>query len=378
MKLNEMKNPELWNEIFGQEKTKEILNNIYVSRRVPHAFLFYGPDGCGKFFTAVQYLKLINSELPETSYNKYLKNLNSLSEPAVKLIFSLPRGKGETGDDSAFDKLPQDTIESITEQISLLSKNPYHKLDITGANNIKISSIRDIKKFTAFTDDSGIKKGIIIYDAHLMADEAQNALLKSLEEPPDDVIFFLITSNKDRLLPTIHSRCWQVKFNPLSNEQVNKILVDYFNVEEGKARLLSAFSDGSLKNSINLMKYDIDAILQTSIQAIRFSLARKFYLANKVIEDSIDIGDKNHVRFFISALLKWLKDVNKHRYTGEIESFTDFKDTIEKFNSKFNNANLAASIVKLEQMMKLIDNNLNLNIILLGIIFELSALSVRK
>lgn len=378
MKLNEMKNPEIWNDIVGQEKTKEILNNIYISRRVPHAFLFYGPEGTGKFFTAFQYLKLINSGLEENEARRFLKNISSLSEPALKLVFSLPRGKGETGDDSAYDKLPQDTIETITEQLSVLSKNPYHKLDIPGANTIKISSIRDIKKFTNFNDDNGMKKGVIIYDAHLMADEAQNALLKSLEEPPENVIFFLLTSNKEKLLPTIHSRCWQVKFNPLTNTQVKDILIRYFGIEEQKANLLAAFSDGSLQNSINLMKYDIDSILQTAIQAIRFSLARKFYLANKVIEDSIDLSDKENVRFFITALLKWLKDVNKHRFTGEIDSFMDYRDTIEKFNLKFNNTNLAQSIVKLEQLMKYIDNNLNLNIILLGIIFELSALSVRK
>ena len=307
-----------------------------------------------------------------------LKNLSALSEPAIKLIFSLPRGKGETGDDSSYDKLPADTIEVITEQIGILSKNPYYKMKVPNANTIKISSIRDIKKFTNFNDDNGIKKGIVIYDAHLMADEAQNALLKSLEEPPENVIFFLITSNKEKLLPTILSRCWQVKFNPLSNEQIKEILIKYFEIDENKANILANFSDGSLTNSINLLKYDIDSILSTAIQTIRFSLAKKFYLANKAIEDSIDLSNKEHVQFFINAILKWIKDVNKDKYTGEIDSYHEYRDTIDKFNSKFKSANLAKTILKLEQLSQLIDSNLNLNIILLGIIFELSALSVRN
>ncbi len=378
MKHNEMSNPDFGNGIIGQEKAKVILRNIFTSRRVPHAFLFFGPEGTGKFFTALEYLKLINSGLEGESAQKQKKVLASLSEPALKLIFPLPRGKSETGDDSAYDKLPQDVIETITEQIGLLASNPYHKITVPGANTIKISSIRDIKKFTTFSNETGFKKGVIILDADEMADEAQNALLKSLEEPPEDVIFFLITSNKEKLLPTIHSRCWQVKFNPLSNDEVKLILIKHFGIEESKARLLASFSDGSLKNAIDLMKYDLDNILLTAVQTIRFSLARKFYLANKVIEEGIDLSDKDNVRFFISAILKWLKDVNKHKYTSEIDSFGDFKDTIEKFNQKFSNSDLASAILKIEQFAKLIDNNLNLNIILLGIIFELSALSIRK
>ncbi len=367
-----------WNDIIGQTKATEILNNIYTSRRVPHAFLFYGPEGSGKFFTAIRFLKLINSSADEEVYKKYVKNLSSLSEPAVKLVFALPRGKGETGDDSSYDKLPQDTIELITEQIAKLAGNPYHRLSVEGANTIKISSIRDIKKFSNYDDGSGIKKAVIIYDAHLMADEAQNALLKNLEEPPENIIFFLLTSNREKLLPTIFSRCWNVQFNPLTTAQVKEILINYFKLDEKKADALANFSDGSLSNALNLLRYDIDSILDTAVQTIRFSLARKFYLANKAMEEQIDLNDKAHVQFFISALIKWLKDVNKHKYTGEIDTFRNHEDTIVKFNSKFNNLNLGQSILKLEQLMKLIDNNLNLNIILLGIIFELSALSVRK
>lgn len=378
MNPNEIINSDFGNEIIGQNKAKEILKNIFISRRVPHAFLFYGPDGAGKFFTAIQFLRLLNSEVNEELNRKYLKNLTSLSEPAVKLIFALPRGKGETGDDSSYDKLPPDTIEVITEQLARLSANPYYRLNIPGANTIKISSIRDIKKFTNFSEDNGIKKGVIIYDAHLMADEAQNALLKSLEEPPEDVVFFLLTSNKERLLPTILSRCWQVKFNPLADGQIKDILVKYFEVEEKKAKVLSGFSDGSLTTALNLLKYDIDNILLTAVQTIRFALAKRYYLANKAIEESIDISSKENIQFFIAAIIKWLKDANKNKYLGTVDSYQEHRDTIEKFNAKFNNADIAGSILKLEQLSRLIDNNLNLNIILLGIIFELSALSVRK
>jgi uncharacterized radical SAM superfamily protein len=125
------------------------------------------------------------------------------------------------------------------------------------------------------------------------------------------------------------------------------------------------------------LKYEINSILETAVQTVRFSLAKKYFQAFKAIEESIDLSNKEHVIFFISAIIKWLKDVNKDKYTGSIDFYHSHRDTITKFNLKFNNANLAKSILKLEQLTKLIDNNLNLNIILLGIIFELSALSVR-
>jgi len=373
-----MQTIDISNNIIGQSRVKEVLNNIYLSKRVPHAFLFYGPSGSGKFFTAIEFLKMLNSSVNDSSSEKFFRNISTLSEPAVKLIFALPRGKGETGDDTSYEKLSADTLATISSEISALAGNPYHMLNIPGANTIKISSIRDIKKYSNLTDKSNYIKAVIIYDAELMADEAQNALLKVLEEPPEGFIFFLLTSVKEKLLPTILSRCWQVKFSSLSNEETKTVLVKYFNIDQNKAELLSAFGDGSLETCLNLLKYDINAIMESAVQTIRYSLAKKYYLAFKTIEDSIEITNKEYVAFFIGAILKWLLDANKYRFNAKIDYFSTYKDTIEKFNSKFNTIDISKTINKLEQFSRLIDNNINLNIILQGIIFELSSLSLRN
>ena len=108
---------DVWNKLFEQVKVKEILTRIFDSRRVPHAFLFYGQEGVGKFFTAIQFAKLINSNYDYHSNETIWKRISALQEPYIKLILPLPRGKSETGDDSSTEKLSNDIIESILEEL---------------------------------------------------------------------------------------------------------------------------------------------------------------------------------------------------------------------------------------------------------------------
>ncbi len=138
---------ELFDEIVGQKNTKTILEKICNSRRVPHAFLFNGPEGVGKFFTAIQFSKAINSFTDAGKKDSINEKIHSLREPYIKIIMPLPRGRNETGDDNPTEKLTKDTLETINSEISKKVENPYHKINVENANNIKFNSIRDVKKF---------------------------------------------------------------------------------------------------------------------------------------------------------------------------------------------------------------------------------------
>ncbi len=170
---------ELLLEVNGQSSALNILYNIYSSKRIPNAILLTGIDGIGKYYSAIQFLKLLNGN-SEIINNK----IACLSEPFVKLIFPLPRGKSESNFDLPFDKLSLDEIETINEQIKEKSANPYHSISIKNANNIKINSIREINKILSLNYDEIQFRGIILIDAHKMSIEAQNAFLKNLEELP--------------------------------------------------------------------------------------------------------------------------------------------------------------------------------------------------
>jgi DNA polymerase-3 subunit delta' len=107
-------------EIEGQEKALNILSKIYATQRIPNALLFTGPNGIGKHYAAIQFLKMLNSHDNNTNTPQ---KINSLLEPYVKMIFALPRGKSETNSDSPTAKLKPDHLEEIHEQLKIKVSN---------------------------------------------------------------------------------------------------------------------------------------------------------------------------------------------------------------------------------------------------------------
>ncbi|HSP87699.1 MAG TPA: hypothetical protein VLN45_06170, partial [Ignavibacteriaceae bacterium] len=85
-----------WDDVYGQEPAKEILSQLILSSRIPHAFLFNGLEGIGKYFLSIRFAQLLNSnDNPEKS--SFINNqISNLTEPFIKYIFPIPRGKNET------------------------------------------------------------------------------------------------------------------------------------------------------------------------------------------------------------------------------------------------------------------------------------------
>ncbi|MEG8947393.1 ATP-binding protein [Rosettibacter firmus] len=367
-----------WDKVLEQEQAKEILTSFYERRRVPHAFIFNGPEGVGKYFTALQYSQILYSDFSDNIKINAVRNIKNLQEPFVKLIFPLPRAKGETSEDSSIEKLSKEQIELIQNEINKKVINPYYKISIEDANTIKINSIRDIKKFIGYEYQNAPLRFIFIVDADLMNEQTQNALLKSLEEPPKGIIFFLITSNIDKLLPTIQSRCWIVNFNPLSEHAVTKVLIDYFNVNENIARKVAHFSDGSVYKALILLERNLDLLLEKIISVLRYSIGKRFSTAYNELLESLSEYSNEELKVIISLIKIWLNDVIKHRYNNNNFYFVDYKETIEKFNSKFYDADVENLYHKLDVIENYCDKNLNLNVLSLNLIFELASLSIRN
>ena len=364
----------IFEDIHGQAKALENLYRIYISGKIPHAFLFVGPNGCGKYFSAIKFAQLINSSNDNVQTEAISRKICSLQEPYLKYIIPLPRGKNETGSSLALEKIDKDSLELIREELESKIKNPYHRIRIDNANTIKITSIREIKKFISLNYDDIKYRFIIISDAHLMNDEAQNALLKSLEEPPDGIIFILTTNNINALLPTILSRCRIINFNPLNNENVIKILTEYFQTDMRTALNVSSFANGSIYTALDFIDNDFELLLNKTINILRYSLALKFHSAyNEISYFSSDTSGKSLI-LLIQMIIAWLADVQKNKINYDQYIFKDYKDTLIKFNQRFSNTDFLGNISNFERMIFAIDNNANLNIVILNIIFEISSL----
>lgn len=366
-----------WGNVLEQERAKEILTNFFDSRRVPHAFIFFGPDGVGKFFTALQYSQMLYSYYSDEIRTTAQKKIQELQEPYVKLIFPLPRAKGESSDDSSIEKLSKEQIEIIQSELSKKINNPYYKISIEDANTIKINSIREIRKFANHSYEYAPLRFIFILDADLMNEQTQNALLKNLEEPPEGIVFFIITSNIEKLLPTVQSRCWTINFNPLSTNSVKDILIKYFEIDEITALRAAHFANGSVQNALILIKKDIAFLLEKVISILRYSIARRYFTAYQELISTFNGNPLEDLQIIINLIKVWFNDVLKNKFDSNDYNFKDFSETFIKFNSKYN-VNINEIYSKLEKLEEGCKKNLNLNVLSMNLIFELASISIRK
>jgi DNA polymerase-3 subunit delta' len=208
----------MW-DIFGQTKAVDLLKSGVEQDRLSHAYLFVGPKHIGKGTLALKLAQAVNcpeEDLP-CGICASCSRIASGANPDVQTICLAPGAK-EIG------------IDQIREAQHTASLKPYES------------------KFRVFVIDG----------ADRLSTEASNCLLKTLEEPPDSVLLILAAEHKGQILPTILSRCQMVELHPVAAAVIEKGLVEKWEVDEGKAKQLSRFCNGSIGWA--LMAYDDESI----------------------------------------------------------------------------------------------------------------------
>lgn len=361
-------------QIVGQTKVVNLLNNFLNTDRIPHAFLFSGENGLGKEHAALCFSKQLNSTL---NSEELINQISNLAEPYVKYIFPLPRGKNESDESSPYEKLTPDEMSTIKEELQKKIINPFYKISIPKANQIKVNSIRDLRKFLSMSYSDINYRMVIISDAHLMNEEAQNTLLKNLEEPPAGVIFILITSKPLMLRETIRSRCWEIKFNYLKNEDIIFILSKYFSCNNVEAENYAAFSLGSINEAFLLEGINFNDFLDKTIVILRFALGRKFHSAIDEINKLV-VNDVESFKLLLFLTLRWFNDLQKFKAGKEISFFINHKETFQKFLTKFPEINYLNIVSKIENLIFLCSKNITLNILISDLVVELGKFTIKS
>lgn len=192
--------------ILGQNRALEMLDAALASGRFHHGWIFSGPKGVGKFTTALELARVLLD--PEQAGLKGLPSVGEIPDPHSRV-------------QRLIDSRTHPDLHIIRKEMALYSDNRDLRerkllnipLDLLRERVLGGKSGETMHEAAAYrTPALGAGKVFIIDEAELLAREAQNAMLKTLEEPPANTWFFLITSLPDRLLPTIHSRCQHVRF----------------------------------------------------------------------------------------------------------------------------------------------------------------------
>ena len=283
----------MFQNILGNNKIKELLQEAVKNNKVSHSYLFIGNSGIGKKLIAKEFAKAILC----LGDNKYCNNCKSCLE---------------------FDG----------------RNNPDFILIEPEGNNIKIEQIRNMQKGVQEKPIISSKKVYIIDNADLMTKEAQNALLKTLEEPPEFVTIILIGENENAFLATIKSRCMILHFNSISNSDMEKYLEENYKMNV-TSNMLDVFQ-GSIGKAIELKDKQEDYLkIEQAIENIEkedlIDLIKNLDILYTSKDEILDMLDYINI-----ILLK--KSKENVKYTDCIKIVEDTKRRIDQ------NANYDMSI----------------------------------
>ncbi|MBI5167421.1 MAG: DNA polymerase III subunit delta' [candidate division NC10 bacterium] len=260
--------------IIGQERALALIRRSLAKDRLPQAYLFTGPQGVGKRLAALALAKALNCQGPADgdscgsclSCRKIDKGLH----PDVRIVE--PEG--------AFIRIDQ--IRELTED---LSRRPYE----------------------------GRRKVYILDQAERMGLEAANAFLKTLEEPPGTALLILVTPSPEALLPTVRSRCQEVKFNPLPIPAVVSYLERVAGLDPEEAWLLASLSGGSLERAMEVQAGSRLKNQEHHRLQVFSALASGGVALLDVAEELAK--DKEVFREALEGLLIWYRDLVVYQHT---------------------------------------------------------------
>lgn len=210
--------PQKLEEIVGQEHIKKALTNAIETDRISHAYLFTGPRGTGKTSTARIFAKSLNCEKGPTI------------NPCNECI----------------------NCQNITNSV------PIDVIEIDAASNRSVSDAEEIIQNVAMSAVNSRYKIYIIDEVHMISDKAFNALLKTLEEPPQNVVFILATTEAHKVLDTIKSRCQRFDFKRITTDDITAHLryiadKENINISDDALKYIALNSAGGMRDSIALL-----------------------------------------------------------------------------------------------------------------------------
>ena len=229
--------PQTFREIVGQQHVTRTLANAIGSNRVAHAYIFSGVRGVGKTTTARILAKALNC------------------------------ANGPTAD-------PDNTCDSCRE---ISAGTSLDVLEIDAASNRGIDQIRELREMVRYAPASSRYKVVILDEAHQLTDEASNALLKTLEEPPERVVFILATTQAEDLADTIKSRAQLFQFRSLTfkeiAEEIERIArEEKLQIETGAVAVLARAAEGSLRDGLSLLEqaisYSDDTVTDAQVREL--------------------------------------------------------------------------------------------------------------
>lgn len=357
-----------WNDVIGQDRVKDILARAIAEGKVAHAYCLWGAEGIGKDALAAVFAEEANA---------------NVKGARCEWIYALPTPKNPAAEGSDMQKMSDEQLKEIRDELAKKIQNPYHRITIAGANRIKIGAIRELKRTLGLSSSAKGRRFVIITHADEMTIEAQNALLKTLEEPVAGVTIIMTTAKPDALLPTIMSRSQQIHCEPIDDEILISVLNKRHCIARDEGRLIAAFAQGSYSAALEFLDSDMKAFRESVVEILRTSLKRIYRndLYTK-LNLSAKSKDRAQVEKFLLLLMLWLRDAMLLAKCGTSASVQiiniDQTDSLESFARNFGSKDFPQALATIEEAISRLKRNVAPDVLLLAMFAKLREIFVGR
>ncbi len=353
--------------VIGQESAKKILHAAIRNNRLAHAYLFVGHDGWGGEELALEFARVLVCRAPREvepcGQCPSCRKVVQFQHPDVHYYFPIMKSTDEN---------------DIRSLLDARSENLYTPVAIAGGSihigdpdDPEKMSIRGLARDIHLRAFEGHRKIFILTHVEEMNDEAANAFLKILEEPPAHAFFLLTTSQPQALLPTILSRCQVIKLTRPRDAEIAAALEQWNRIPPAEARKLARLADGRYFRALQMHSGNLQESREMMLNFLRTALGStpsSMAAQSDQLIKQVD-RDKTRITLILDLMLGWFADVAAVRYRSERDALVnvDIQDRVEKFSGHFPHADIGEALQAVDRAIDYLNRNVYLPLVLVDL-----------
>ncbi len=359
--------------VVGQGHLKGLFQRLIERDRLPHALLFYGPSGGGKEAAGIELGRflLCREQWSPCGECASCRRFERFEHPDFHYLFPIQKPKGSYTESNWEHGMDETQVEEYRKQLREKSDDIYYPVNFKGASAILIDQVRQLIQKSSLTSFQGGNRFALISPADLMNVQAQNSLLKLLEEPAPGFYLCLVSSRPESLLATVKSRCQPYYFPPLPREEIITGLATGYGAKASEAESAADRSEGSFVKALTILR-EGDPLRDFAVKEFILEVVKKNPVSIHRIVQDIGKRDRNEAKKILLSIDFWFRDIQMMDSGLEPQYNRDMQERLEKFRKNIEYSDIAEMRGLLSEAIDLIDKNVYIDMIFINLANRLS------